>query len=101
MGVGFLALRGLLSLLPPDYLPVAGVSLDGRVLAFSLAASILTSLLFGMLPALALKRIDLRSFMATRTIAGVERLRLRQTLIAGEVALPSSCLPPAASSSAP
>jgi predicted permease len=87
VGVGFLALRGLLSLLPPDYLPVAGVALDGRVLTFSLAASILTSVLFGMLPALALKQIDLRSFMATRTIAGVERLRLRQALIAGEVAL--------------
>jgi predicted permease len=85
--VGFLGLRGLLSLLPPDYLPVAGVPLDGRVLGFTLLASILTSVLFGMLPALALKRIDLRSFMASRTIAGVERLRLRQTLIAGEVAL--------------
>jgi predicted permease len=87
VGVGFLGLRGLLSLLPLDYLPVAGVPLDGRVLAFALAASILTSVLCGMLPALALKQIDLRSFMASRTIAGVERLRLRQTLIAGEVAL--------------
>jgi len=87
IGVGFLALRGLLSLLPPDYLPVAGVSPDGRVLAFSLVASILTSVLFGMLPVLALKQIALRSFMASRTIAGVERLRFRQTLIAGEVAL--------------
>ena len=86
-GVGFLALRGLLSLLPPDYLPVAGVPLDGHVLGFTLVASILTSVLFGMLPALALKRIDLRSFMASRTVAGVERLRLRQSLIAGEVAL--------------
>jgi macrolide transport system ATP-binding/permease protein len=85
--VGFLALRGLLSLLPSDYLPVAGVPLDGRVLAFSLAASILASVLFGMLPAFALKQIDLRSFIATRTIAGVERLGLRQALIAGEVAL--------------
>jgi predicted permease len=87
VGVGFVALRGLLSLLPPDYLPVAGVPLDGRVLGFTLAVAILTSVLFGMLPTLALKRIDLRSFMASRTIAGVERLRLRQTLIAGEVAL--------------
>jgi predicted permease len=87
VGIGFLALRGLLSLLPMGYLPVVGVSLDGRVLIFSLAVSILTSVLFGMLPALALKGIDLRSFMASRTIAGVERLRLRQVLIAGEVAL--------------
>jgi len=87
VGVGVLAVHRLLSLLPPDYLPIAGVPLDVRVLAFSAAASIMTSVLFGMLPTLALKRIDLRSFMATRTIAGVERLRLRQTLIAGEVAL--------------
>ncbi len=87
VGVGFLAIHGLLSLLPTDYLPVASVVLDIRVLAFSVAASILTSVLFGLLPALALKRIDLRSFMATRTIAVGERLRLRQVLIAGEVAL--------------
>jgi putative ABC transport system permease protein len=87
VGIGMLALRGLLSLLPLNYLPVAGIPLDGRVLLFSLVASVLTSVLFGMLPAVALKGIDLRSFMASRTIAGVERLRLRQTLIAGEVAL--------------
>jgi macrolide transport system ATP-binding/permease protein len=87
VGVGFLALRGLLSLLPKGYLPVAGVPLDARVLAFTICASLLTSVLFGMLPALALKRIDLRAFMASRTVAGVERLRLRQSLIAGEVAL--------------
>jgi predicted permease len=87
VGVGFLALRGLLALLPKGYLPVAGVPLDERVLAFTMAASILTSVLFGVLPALTLRRIDLRAFMASRTIAGVERLRLRQTLIAGEIAL--------------
>jgi macrolide transport system ATP-binding/permease protein len=87
VGVGFLALRGLLKLLPPDYLPVAGVPLDGRVLAFSLVASLMTSLLFGMLPALALRKIDLKAYMASRTVVGVERMRLRQALIAGEIAL--------------
>ncbi|MGC2399885.1 MAG: FtsX-like permease family protein, partial [Acidobacteriaceae bacterium] len=87
VGVGFLGLRGLMSLLPRDYLPVVGVALDGRVLALTLAASMLTSVLFGMLPALALKRINLRLFLSSRTVSGVERLRLRQTLIAGEVAL--------------
>lgn len=87
VGMGFLALRGLLKLLPPDYLPVLGVPLDGRVLGFALVASLLTSILFGLLPTLALKRIDIRSFIASRTIASVERLRLRQVLIAGEVAL--------------
>jgi predicted permease len=87
LGVGFLGLRGLLALLPRDYLPVVGVSLDARVLTFSLAASLLTSVLVGMLPAFALKEIDLRSLLTSRSIAGVERLRLRQVLITGEVAL--------------
>ena len=87
IGAGYLALRGLLSLLPPDYLPVAGVSLDLRVLLFTLVVSMCTSVLFGMLPALAVRRVDLRSSIASRTLSGVRDLRLRQTLIAGEVAL--------------
>lgn len=86
VGLGFLALRGLLSLLPKNYLPVS-VTLDARVLLFTLAISMLTSVLFGMLPALVVRRVDLRSSMASRTIAGGERLLLRQTLIAGEIAL--------------
>ncbi len=86
-GVGFAALRGLLTLLPTHFLPVENVALDGRVLAFTLAVSLLTSVLFGMLPAMAMRRVDLRSSMGSRAVAGVEKLRLRQCLIAGEVAL--------------
>jgi macrolide transport system ATP-binding/permease protein len=40
-----------------------------------------------MLPALTARKIDLRSSMAGRSVAGAGSLRLRQTLIAGEVAL--------------
>jgi macrolide transport system ATP-binding/permease protein len=87
VGVGFAALRGLLPLLPEHFLPVAAVPLDGRVLAFTLAASTLTGVLFGMLPALAVRKVDLRSSMASRAVTGGDRLRLRQALIAGEVAL--------------
>src|SRR5215469_5571710 len=85
--VGFVALRGLLLLLPEHYLPVAEVSLDGRVLAFTLLVSLMTSVLFGMLPALVTRRFDLRSALASRAAIGGERLRLRQALIVGEVAL--------------
>jgi predicted permease len=87
IGIGFLALRGLLALLPARYLPVADVHLDGAVLAFTLALSVLTSLLFGMLPAFAVRRVNLRSSMSRRRIAGTERTHVRQVLIAGEVAL--------------
>jgi predicted permease len=87
VGAGFLALRGLLSLLPEGFLPVASVPLDSRVLSFTLLVSMLTSVLFGMLPVLATRKVDLRSAIASRAGAGGDRLRLRQALIAGEVAL--------------
>jgi predicted permease len=86
IGVGALALHGLLRLLPPDFLPVA-VSLDGRVLAFTLLVSALTSVLFGMLPALLARRFDLRFAMGGRTASGGGHVRICQILIGGEVAL--------------
>jgi predicted permease len=87
VGVGFVALRGLLLLLPEHFLPVSNVSLDSRVLAFTLFLSLLTSVLFGMLPALTTRKVDLRSSIASRTVIGGGSVRLRQGLIAGEVAL--------------
>ncbi len=87
IGVGFVALRGLLLLLPEHFLPVAHVPLDARVMAFTLVVSLATSILFGMLPALATRKVDLRSSMAGRAVAGVGSVGLRQALIAGEVAL--------------
>ncbi len=87
IGVGFLALRGLLLLLPEHFLPVANVPLDSRALAFTLFLSLLTSVFFGMLPALTTRKVDLRSSMASRAVIGAGSVRLRQGLIAGEVAL--------------
>ena len=87
IGLGLLALRGLLLLLPEHFLPVAGVPLDGRVLAFTLLVSLLTSVLFGMLPTLATRTVDLRSSLSARAVAGAGSPRLRQALIASEVAL--------------
>ena len=87
VGMGFLALRGLLLLLPEHFLPVAHVPLDGRVMAFTLVVSLLTSILFGMLPALVTRKVDLRSSMSGHATAGVGSQRLRQALIVGEVAL--------------
>jgi predicted permease len=86
LGTGFLALRGLMHLLPEHFLPVASVPLDGRVLAFTAGVSLLTSIFFGMLPALTTRKVDLRSAIASRAVAA-GGVRLRQALIAGEVAL--------------
>lgn len=87
VAVGFVTLRSVLLRLPEHFLPVASVPLDVRVLGFTFLLSALTSMLFGMVPALAARKVDLRSAMAGRTVAGVGSVRLRQALIAGEVAL--------------
>ena len=90
--IGLALARGILSSLRgflPDYmLPLGGVPIDIRVLVFTFGAALLTSFLFGGLPALQSRRVDLRSSMSagTRSIAGGSN-RLRQLLIGGEVAL--------------
>jgi len=87
IGVGFFTLRSLLLLPPEHFLPVSSVPLDARVMAFTLLLSLFTSVLFGMLPALVTRKVDLRSSMAGRAGARAGSVRLRQALIAGEVAL--------------
>ena len=81
----FPVLRGLL---PDEMIPIGGFALDGRVLGFAIGVSLLTSLLFGALPALETRRVDLRSSIAsgTRSVAGGSG-RVRQWLIGAEVAL--------------
>jgi predicted permease len=87
VAVGFAALHGLLLLLPEHFLPVAGVAVDRRVLGFTIFISLLTSVLFGILPALATRKFDLRTAIAGRAAIGGERVRLRQALLVSEVAL--------------
>ncbi len=80
-------LRALVALLPTQIVPFGGVALDNRVLLFTLVISIGTSLLFGMLPALAIFRMDPAAVLGQRTVAGSRGSRARQILIASEVAL--------------
>ncbi len=80
-------LRALVALLPEDAVPFGGVALDHRVLFFTLAISLATSLLFGMIPAFAIFRMDPAAVLGQRTVAGGRHSRARQFLIAGEVAL--------------
>ena len=69
-------------------IPLGGFAVDCRVLAFTVAATLLTSLLFGALPALTARRIDLRTAIAadSNSVAGGSR-RVRGVLIGAEVAL--------------
>jgi len=83
-----LILNVLRGFLPPSMIPIGGFHLDARVLAFTFGASLFTSLLFGALPALQTRRVDLRSSIAAGSKAVVGGTgRTRQWLIGAEVAL--------------
>ncbi len=90
IGVAEGGLALLEHLLPAGLLPTSNFSLDGRVLLFTLVVSLTASILAGMLPALTLRRIDLRSAMSlgvNRTMSGAGNRKSRTLLIAGEIAL--------------
>jgi putative ABC transport system permease protein len=96
LALGYGMMRGLLLLLPPFFLPAeALVTIDLRVLAFSLGISILTGLIFGTFPALQAGRVDLAGSMkgSSRT-ATADRFKrqLRDGLVVVEVALACTLL---------
>lgn len=82
-----------LRLLPPldpgDIPRLNEASLDWRVLLFALGVSLLTSLLTGILPALAVSRMSLTGFLANGGAAsfGGRHGRVQSTLIVAESAL--------------
>ncbi len=70
--------------------PLAGLHLDLRVLAFTAALSIVSSVLFGLVPALLLSRPDLNEVLRDEgrgSTAGRGRNRVRGLLVVGQVAL--------------
>ncbi|MCM3870371.1 MAG: ABC transporter permease [Pyrinomonadaceae bacterium] len=77
-------------LLPQDFPRLADISLDWRVLVFTLVASVLTGILFGLAPAFQISRSDVQESLkeSGRGASGSRRHnRLRSLLIVGEVAL--------------
>ena len=85
-GVEFLA-SGL-----PEYLAnanprVAMLEIDATALGFTFALSILTSFLFGLIPALRLSKVDLNEALKEGARTAGARGRLRPALVVAEVAL--------------
>src|SRR5947209_9652105 len=81
----------LLLTLKPESLPLAGaVGIDARVLAFTFAVSVLTGVLFGLLPALAATRCDVNAVLkegGRGASGGASRQRVRRLLVVAEMAL--------------
>jgi len=94
-GVGGVALAsigldGLIRLSPPDLPRVwESIHLDGTALMFTALLTLITGLLFGLLPAMQASNPALARELteSARSTAGIRRGRLRSSLVVAEVAL--------------
>jgi putative ABC transport system permease protein len=80
----------LVTLSPADLPRVKEVTIDLRVLGFTLAVSLLTGVLFGLLPALQASRPNLNERLkagSRNATSGINRQRLRGSLVIAEIAL--------------
>ncbi|MGE5816053.1 MAG: ABC transporter permease, partial [Acidobacteriota bacterium] len=83
-------LRALLAAYPASIPRSADISLDWRVLLFTLGIALLTGIVFGLAPLLHLREQQLGLALkegGTRTSAGTARTRTRSALVMAEVAL--------------
>jgi putative ABC transport system permease protein len=84
------ALGPLVSLSPAEIPRLADTRIDPAVLAFTLVASVLTGMLFGLVPAAQASRSDPQGTLresGNAATGGLERQRLRGALLVSEVAL--------------
>jgi putative ABC transport system permease protein len=80
----------LVSLIPRDVPRIDNVSIDANILLFTLGISVVTGLIFGLVPALQASRFDLNKSLKDGTrgmTAGVGQNRLRSLLVVSEVAM--------------
>jgi putative ABC transport system permease protein len=80
----------LVALSPADLPRVREVTVDPRVLGFTLAVSLLTGILFGLLPALQASRPQLNERLKSggrSATSGVSHRRVRSGLVVAEIAL--------------
>jgi putative ABC transport system permease protein len=82
--VSFTFLQGLI---PEQMALSASLKLDVRILVFTLAISIVTGIIFGLVPAIQAAKFDLNDALKQSTTRATASGRLRSTLIVFEVAL--------------
>ena len=98
LALGAVGVRVLLAFSPgdiprindPEHSSAALSLIDWRVLAFLFAISLLTGILFGLLPAIRVSRMDVNSALkesSSRAGTGLKNNRIRGILVAGEISL--------------
>jgi putative ABC transport system permease protein len=88
------AVRAMNHWLPPNTLPIPTIEVDSHVLWFALGTTVLTGLIFGIVPALRTAKVKVDEVLKTggRGGSGGIRTRMRNTLVAIELALATMLL---------
>jgi predicted permease len=94
LGLGYAGVRALLSVAPMHVPRIAadgtGITLDARVLLYTMIVSVCTGILFGILPALAAARTNLVAAFKDGGVAsegGWNRVRAQSILVVSEIVL--------------
>ena len=90
LSLAYGGIAAIASLDPAGIPRISAITIDGRVLAFTVALALVTTLLFSLAPALRATRADLTESLkegGPQGTAGIRRQRLRGTLVVAEVAL--------------
>ena len=95
LGLGFAGARLVLRMNPGDIPRIgehgAGITIDFRIVLFTLGISILTGLLFGLVPAISASRANLAAALnenGSHASMGIRSGKLRSVLVIAEMALP-------------
>jgi putative ABC transport system permease protein len=87
--LAFVGMKLLASLMPANLFQAKEITIDGKVLGFTLVVSLLTGVIFGLVPALQASRPDLNETLKEggKGTVAVARSRVRSLLVISEVAL--------------
>jgi putative ABC transport system permease protein len=91
LGLAFGAIKLLIAINPANIPRLGEIDIDGRVLGYTLLISIMTGIIFGLVPALQATKPDLNETLkaegARGSTGGIRKQRFRSALVISEVAL--------------
>lgn len=88
--IGYWGVKGLIGISPANTPRLNEVQMDATVLVFTLAVSVLTGILFGLVPAIQISRHDTAETLkegGRGGTSGVARHRVRNALVVAEISL--------------
>jgi predicted permease len=90
IAIGFLGLKALIHLAPPEIPRLDDIRIDPAVLAFTATIAILTAIVFGLIPTFKARQVEAADAFregGRSQSSGVRRARLRSLLVIAELAL--------------